>query len=277
MAGKQIVTKDHWSKYAEEYAKNEVSTGAQFLSTRNGQFKLGDEDLGTQLCVVVADAVFENTYYEGRFNAKEKTPPRCYAFGRSPDELEPGFVTMPDGKERDLFLETDPKEEFFEAQNDACEGCPMAEWGTSDTGRGKACQNRRRLAVIPAGVYVFNKKSKEWVLEIFDDPADISAADMAYVKVPPTSTRVWAKYVKELNGMGRPPFGVLTRMALVPSEDNQFEFEFELIEEIEDDEMVQVVMDRHEEARATIYSPYRPPEPDSAQSVQGLKKKKRAR
>ncbi len=275
--GKEIVTNDHWSKYADQYASNETVPAAQFISTQNGKFSLGDEELGSQMCVIIADAVRENTYYENRWNPKDPQPPRCYAFGRTEEDMIPGmFFDVKDGKEieRDLFAEKDPDEVWFEAQAESCAECPMAEWGSSDTGRGKACQERRRLSLIPAGVFVKNKKTKEWELDLFAEEEDILEVDMAYMKVPVTSVKHWARFVKEISAMGRPPFGVITRVYLEESAENQFEVRFELLEEMPDD-LVSAVMQRHQEARDTIVQPYRPPEEDSPKTVRGLKSKKK--
>jgi len=273
---KDIVTKDHWSKYADDYASKETVPSAQFISTRNGEFHLGDEDLGTEMCVIITDVVREYTYYEGRYDPNNPEPPRCYAFGRDEESMVPGmFYDVDKGKEteRDLFAEKDPNGDWFEAQAESCAECPMAEWGSSDTGRGKACQQRRRLSVIPAGVFKKNKKTKEVELELFDDPEDLAEVDMAYMKVPVTSTKHWAKYLKAVAQMGRPPFGVITRVWLEKT-DNQFELQFEMVEELPE-ELIGVVMERHEEARRTIVQPYRPPEENAPTGVRGLKGKKK--
>lgn len=267
---KEVALKDQWSKYAEQTAGTETISGAQFISTRGGVLKFGDDELpGNQMLVIIADAVRENTYYEGKYNAKESNAPKCYAFGREESEMVPGLV-LDGNKERDLFAETDPKEEWFEPQHEECTGCPMAEWGSSDTGRGKACQNRRRLALVPAGVCVPEGK-RNFVDELFDDPDDILDSDMAYLKVPVTSVKHWAKYVKEIAALGRPWFGVITRIYLEPDGENQFAMRFELVEEVPD-HLADAAIKRMEEAKRTIIQPYRPPSEDSAQGVRGLKK-----
>lgn len=270
MSKQELVSKDFWEQHADRYSSKERVSGAQFISTKGGEFHLGEEDLGEQMCVIICDAIFENTYYEGRYNAKELSPPRCYAFGREPENMVPGLVEV-DGKERDLFLEMDPEEAWFEPQNETCDGCPHLEWGSSDTGRGKACQERRRLAVIPAGIYIWDKKEKDWVLELFDDPDDLASVDMAYLKVPVTSTKHWARYVKQLSAMGRPPFGAITRI-FIEKTDNQFDIMFELVEEVPN-ALATTIRDRWQEAMSSIVTPYRVPEADSPKGVRGLKKK----
>lgn len=272
---KELVTNNHWGKMADSYASEETVATAQFISTQNGEFHLGDEDLGTEMCVIITDAVREYTFYEGRYDPNNPEPPRCYAFGRTEESMVPGmFFDIVDGKdiERDLFAEKDPDSQWFEPQAEDCASCPMAEWGSSDTGRGKACQQRRRISVIPAGVFTKNKKTKEVDIELFDTEEDLLEVDMAYMKVPVTSTKHWAKYVKHLSSMSLPPFGAYTRI-FIEKTDNQFEVMFEFLEEVPPD-LVAAVLERHKEAKETIIQPFRPPEPDKPTGVRGLKKKK---
>jgi hypothetical protein len=55
----------------------------------------------------------------------------------------------------------------FQPQSDLCKTCEHNQWGSADKGRGKACQNRRRLTMIPAGVFMPKRGSRDFDLEIF--------------------------------------------------------------------------------------------------------------
>lgn len=251
-----------WAQEAQRYAQDEPVTGGAFLSTRGGQLSFGDELLpGNQVCCIILDAIRENTFYANKFNPDVQQSPICYAFGRGNEEMAP-HPSM----QKDL--------DFFVPQAPECDGCAHNEWGTADTGRGKACQNRRRLALIPAGYYAPRKGSRDFDLEIFTDPDHYAKADIAYLKVPVMSVKDWAKYVSQVSSaMRRPPYGVITRLYLEPDAKSQFKVHFEALEVVPD-ELAAVVIARHEEAVKAIEQGYLPPrEEDQPQgSIKGLRR-----
>lgn len=266
MTGTALVSiADRWATEAVAAAAEEPVTGGVWLSTQGGILAIGDEDMpGNQAYVIVLDSIRENTYYPGKFDAKVKNPPVCYAFGRGADADEMGpHPSM----QVDL--------EYFQPQNDTCQGCPMNEWGTADTGKGKACQNRRRLTLIPAGVATPIKGSRDFEVDLFDDPAHYQTADVAYLKLPVTSTKEWAKYVTQLSAsVRRPPHGVLTRIWLEPNANDQYHVRFEMVEEVPD-ELAQIIMDRHDAVIGQEFTGYQPPqevEQPVAGSLKGLRR-----
>ena len=250
--GKQITTYDKvWAEQAERSAAQEQLVSGAVLSARGGTLQVGEEVLpGNQACVIVLDSVFENTYYEGKFDPDNPMPPVCYAFGRGVDGQEE--MAPHESMQSDLS--------YFKPQHDSCKGCPKNEWGSADQGRGKACQNRRRLALIPAGYYQAKRGSRDFDLQIFDDPKHFQTADIVMAKLPVMSVKNWSKYVNQIaTNFHRPPHGVITRISLVPDPQSQFRFEFELIEELPD-ELAQVIMDRHDAAVKQAFQGYKPPQ-----------------
>jgi hypothetical protein len=239
-----------WAKEAERYAEQEKLVGGTFLSTRGGKLAFGDEDLpGNQVCCIILDAVFENTYYGAKFDPNNATAPICYAFGRDdPSTMAPhtSMQVAPD---------------YFVPQSYDCQSCPMNVYGTADTGKGKACQNRRRLALIPAGYYAPKRGSRDFDLELFDDPKHFETADIAYLKLPVLSVKEFSKYVNQLNAtIARPPHGVITRVSLEPDEKAQYKVHFELIEGVPDS-LFNIIMARHDQASKAVIQGYQKPEP----------------
>jgi hypothetical protein len=156
----------------------------------------------------------------------------CYAFGRDEDEMQ-------------------PHEAVEEKESEECSSCPQNEWGSANEGRGKACKNRRRLAVIPAGT--FNKAGE---FEAFDEDAAFSKASIAYLNLPVTSVNGYGAYIKQLSGaLRRPPHAVFTRIALVPDEKSQFKVVFELIEAAPD-AIIPILIQRNKETKELIEFPY---------------------
>lgn len=221
------------------------SSGGRFFSMRAGQLTFDDATFpGNQLCVVIVDHIFENTYYEGKFDPDAKNPPTCFAFGRDANTMGP-----PD--------EVDKHDEFTR-QSDLCANCIQNEWGSAETGKGKACSNRRRLAIIPAGTYVPQGRSGGFELEMEDDASHFAGADIAFMKLPVMSVKGFAAYVKQVaEQIKRPLHGVFTRIYVEPDAKSQFRVKFEMIEEIPG-ELMPAIMARHNGVRDEIDFPYIP-------------------
>lgn len=240
-----------WEAKAVVAAAEIPAQGGNFISTKGGILSVGDEAMpGNQLAVIILDAILENTAYEGKYDPDNKAPPVCYAFGRLDSQKEmapdPSMEKFPD---------------YFVPQSESCAVCPLNEYGSADIGRGKACQNRARLALLPAGFYMPKGRSRtEFELELFTDPEHYRTADIAQLKLPVLSVKNYFKFVNDVAAQHRrPPFGVIARISLVPDQKAQFKVEFEMIEEIPD-ELAEIIMQRNEEQIAAKIGGYQPPE-----------------
>ena len=212
--------------------------GAQFFSVRAGQLSFDGMPLpGNQMGVVILDWVLENVYYEGDFDAENPVPPTCFAFGRE---------TAADMRPHDVVFEAD------QAQHETCRGCPQNEWGSAVRGRGKACRNIRRLAIIPAGTIDANTNR----FTAFADPAQFEKAGVGYLKVPVTSGRGFDTYVKQVAGaLRRPPHAVFTRVVVRPDPKTQVAVTFEPLEPAPTD-LIPILMQRHRAIMSELEQPY---------------------
>ena len=249
-----------YAEMAAQYAAQHPQGGGQFLSTRSGVLSFQDEEMpGNQIAVVILDSVLENTYYGSRFDPDNPAAPVCYAFGRRKDEMAPhqSMAAHPD---------------VFIPQHEDCAGCPQNVFGSADTGRGKACQNRARLALIPAGQYVKGKGGLE--LDLIDDPEHYKLADIVFLKLSPTSVgEEWTKYIAMLaQQFRRPPLAFVTRIWIAAHPKHQFHVKFEMLEPLKDD-LAPIIMARHQQAAASIIQPYAPPQekPEGQSGRQGLR------
>jgi len=221
------------AKYAQESASEEVASG-KFFSTKGGILSWDGSPLtGNQMACVILDMVFENVNYPNTYTAGQAQSPDCFSFGRKQDEMEP-HETVPSPKSSD------------------CTTCPNNQFGSAPTGRAKACQNVRRLAMIPAGT--FTAKGN---YEAFDEVSDFDNSEIGFMKLPVMSTKNYSSYVKKISSvLKRPPFGVITRVSTEPDPKSQFKITFEPIAPVPDN-LMQVIMSRREEAMATIDFPHR--------------------
>lgn len=235
------------------------SGGGKFFTMRAGVLKYDDVPLpGSSIACVIVHGIYENVFYEASFDADNKTPPTCFAFWdptKSDDDKPDDEMGPP---------ETVDKEDCFTRQSDLCHDCPQNEWGSAEKGKGKACGNRRRLAILPAGMMKSLGKNKGFDLEMFDDPDQFRKADIGFMKLPVTSVKKYSAYVREVSEqLGKPLWAVFTQINVVPDDKNQVTVEFELIDEIPD-ELMDAVFKRHIEAKDATAFDYRPPSDDDA-------------
>lgn len=222
------------AKAGEEYAAQEANVGGgAFFSIKGGTLAFNGNPIpGNQMAVVILDSILANVFYPGEYDPDSPQTPVCYAFGRDEKTLA-------------------PHDESEEKQNDACDGCPKNQFGTADRGKGKACANRRRLALIPAG-----EINDDGDFAAYEDESEFSKGDIAYLMLSPTMLKGYASYVKQVWGtLKRPPFGVFTLIKVVPDKKNQVAVTFETLSAAPD-ELIGTLIDRNKEAKAAIEFPF---------------------
>lgn len=257
--GTEIVNYDEvYAKKAAQQAQQDRGSEGAFLSTRGGILALGEEQMpGNQVACIIVDSVLENAYFPQKFDPNNVVPPTCYAFTRGdPDEMEAHLETM--SAAQDYFMPQN-----WDGERSPCKGCPMAEWGSSDTGRGKACKNTYRLALLPAGLYQPSSRKNEFELGLFDDPQYFDSADVIFLKLPVTSGSIFERYRKLLRVQhARPTFGAITRIYLEPDTKNQFTVNFELIELLPN-ELASAVIARNRMLEDEPFKGYEAPDPEA--------------
>lgn len=255
MARKPTSKTTEVANYDEELAKlagvsatlTESGGGGRFFSTQSGVLAYDDAPLpGNQMCVIIAAWALENVYYDGPYDPQQRTPPKCFAFCKNPDEKD----EMAPHEEVD-------KHEEFERQSDSCGDCPKNEWGSAERGRGKACSNRRRLACLTGGIYKPAGRGN-FELEVIEDAEHFASTEEAYLKLPVMSGKGFDAYVRDVaEQLKKPLFAVYTRVYLTPDQKSQFKVNFELLEEVPN-ELIPVLMERYRKLHDTIDFPYIP-------------------
>ena len=242
-------------KWDEELAKQaEIASGMEasagggnFFSTKSGVLSWQDAAMpNNQMGAIILDSIMENVFYEGKYDPDTPQGPTCFAFGRDETKMAPHKIVVDAGNEQC-------------GTSGLCSGCDKNEWGSAETGKGKACRNTRRLAMIPAGQ--FNQSGK---FELIDNPEHYDTAVIGYMKLPVTSVKGYAGFVKQIAGaLHRPPFGIITKVRVTPDVKTQFKVIFEPIMNVPD-ELMPSIMKRHAEAKTLIDFPYQPFEEQEA-------------
>jgi hypothetical protein len=248
MTGTAITKYDEQLAQAgQQYVADLPPTG-RFISIKGGIMSFEDNPLpANQAAVIIVDSIRENVFYPDEYDPDAPSAPRCFAFGRGKEEMIP-HISMAAALD------------WFSPQAETCKVCPNNVFGSAEKGHGKACQNRFRLALLPAGVYSERKNSRDLDLEFFSDPAHYETADLAYLKLPVTSGKNWSEFVKQVSGLyNRPPYGVVTRLYLQPDPKSQYKVNFEVLDLVPET-LLPTIFRRNEEAQQTIAQPYSPPE-----------------
>ena len=206
-----------------ENTERNVGGGGERITVSGGQLQFQGASIpGNKLNVVILDHIVEYVYYADRYDPDNPAPPTCYALGRDEDTLR-------------WSDDSDPA-----YAGELCKDSDINQWGSADTGRGKAAKNTRRLIMIPE-----------------EDLEDVENAEVAVFKPPVTSVKNWARYVRQIaDQYKRPPLGVLTELSVVPNAKTQYEVQFRLLGTIDSSEDIEALIAKREAVQSQLFAPY---------------------
>ena len=226
-----IVPWDQKFASAAREAKAQVKNVGSGVNVRfgRGSITVGGVDVpgGKLPCVIVGSCAL-NAWYEGLYDPNDIQPPVCYAFAEVVGDEEMA-----------------PHEKAAKPQNDLCATCEKNQFGTAETGRGKACGNNVRLGLLTA-----------------KDVADadlIPTAELVTAKVSTTNVKNFAGYVKMLaDEYNRPPWAVVTEISSHDDKNTQIRLEFKMVELIDDDDTLAALEKRTEPVQEVLQTPFAP-------------------
>lgn len=142
-------------------------------------FKTPDGTIHTgPMQVIVVDYRNFNRYFTAAYNPNALQGAKCFAVSKDVNAMEP-----------------DESVSHPEAEN--CAVCKQNQWGSAlNGGKGKACRNQVRLAVIPPN---------------FDDEDEPMMITMS-----PTALKSWTSLVTKLSGINKLPIEVVTEISFDP-------------------------------------------------------------
>lgn len=221
-----------------------VGHGGSFVSLKGGRLTFqGAEIPGNKMNVVIVDHILEYTWYEDGYDPDNPQTPSAYAFGRDENTIRWHENSIP------------------EYAGELCKDSDINQWGSADKGKGKACKNQRRLALLTE--------------DQIEDAETIADATPAFLKVPVTSVKGWAGYVRQLaNTLQRPPLAVVTEISVVPDPKSQFKVQFKLVETIEDGDIIEALLAKQEVVSKEIDFPYAPASEDEDEKPQRHRQQK---
>jgi hypothetical protein len=167
------------------------------VSLRSGVMSINDVAVpGNKLDCVVIASVFEHQYFAKPYDPNNITAPDCFALSLTGKDMV-------------------PHDDVPEKQSTICANCGKFQWGSDPkpNSKGKACKEKRRLAILPAASL---------------KDGEVLKAEMATMTLPVTSVRNWGNYVNSVAAeFGRPPWAMLTEISVHPHMKNQFEVKFQ--------------------------------------------------
>lgn len=224
-----------------------VGSGGSFISLKGGRLSYqGAEIPGNKMNVVVLDHILEYNYFEGRYDPDSPQSPAAYALGRDENTIRWHENSIP------------------EYAGELCKDSDINQWGSADQGRGKACKNQRRLALLTE--------------DLVEDAEAIEGAQPAFLKIPVTSVKGWAGYVRQLEKtLQRPPLGVITEISIVPDAKTQFKLQFKLVETIEDGDVIEALLAKADAIEIDFAYPPPSDEEEDTRPARGKKPQQRAK
>jgi hypothetical protein len=235
--GTEIVNyEERLAAMAKKATQAERPTGSS-IGLRAGVLSYGGNPVpGNKLDCIVVASVHANLYYDTAYDPDRIVSPRCWAYSEDGENMAPAA-------------------EVPQPMAASCLECPMNAWGSDPKGgRGKACSNRRVLAIVPAGTTA----------------ADIPTVEIATLKLPVMSVKGWSMYVNKLDALyNRPPLAMITQIGTVPDQKSQFKVVFTDLKKVGDD-LLPALFGLEEQAMKVITPAYDP----AAAPVEPLKNRK---
>ena len=160
---------------AQAAVRDQMAGSNSYISFKGGHLTIdGTAVPSGEVEILPLAIVFERTWYEGDYNPDKPQTPACYTFNANFPHAEAG-----------------------KPQNATCKGCPHDEWGSGPRGKGKACRESARLAVIAAD-------------------ADPLTASIYTAKIPISSLGTVKDFIAYCGSNGKLTGQIVTKLKVMP-------------------------------------------------------------
>lgn len=216
IAGLPATIQKRIEEQQKRFAGRERQGTGKTLSIRGKKFRFDGRDLGDEIDVIMLDYVFIKQYFEQDYDPDNLTPPDCFALADDEMELKP--------------LEDSPDIQGDE-ETGMCDGCWANEFESAARGKGKACQDRRKIALISAELF----EEKDFLDTITEE-------SVGFLTMGGTSLANWKAHTKRLGKTLKvAPFQVVTTLTFDEAVDYE-KLEFHVKEQIEDNEVLTALL-----------------------------------
>ena len=229
-----VIQKEILAAKQQQTSQVEALSGNKIKVSRQGfTFPDGQTAASEMVCVIV-EFGSQNRYYDTPYNENNPTPPACWAANKAVKELA-------------------PDDSVEDPQSTSCSTCPMNEFGSN--GKGKACSNRRFLAVLPPDA----------------DEGD----DLMLLDISPMSLKNFDAYIHKLDSKyGKIPVEVETTVRISPNSPTNYAIlEFDTDKEV--DNIATFWARRGEADKIVLAAPPQPADDQPAPATRKTARKKR--
>lgn len=202
----------------EVRAKLPQMTG-NFLSFRNGSISLGGVKLDNPMPCIIMSYGFERTYYSKPYQPDVLTAPDCYSF----DNVK-------------------PHEQAAVPQADRCAECRFNEFGSAQNGKGKACKEGARLVLMH--------------FDSLESPEKIAAAPLVQAKLSVLNSKTFSNYIEIIEDEENPSWASVTSLECQPDPKSQYAVSFVKHTTELDDEVLDAISMRVDEADRLLTQAY---------------------
>jgi hypothetical protein len=166
----------------QQQALSKIVTSTKFISFKGGQIIIDNKVVpGGKTDVVLLAFMGERSFFPDGYDPDVRQSPLCYAYFNTEDDAD----------------ETKPHPKAKEAQAKTCAECAHNEWGSANVGRGKACRESVRIALLPA-------------------VQDMSKAQIWHARVPITSVGAFKSHISDILSAERPVWAVVSELTVTP-------------------------------------------------------------
>jgi len=197
-----------------------IKSDSHFMSVKNKLFSMGGITIGPTINVAIVLGIKENSFYDRQYDPNNTTPPGCFAI----EDAEGNMI---------------PHESSPNKQAESCEECYLNEFGSAVIGRGKACKNTYKLALVA-----------------YSDNDLIDENEIAVLSLPPTSIKNYTSYVRQITSqMDLPTMAVVTSLSFDMTQQHPV-VQFKFVKTIDDQENLAKLIGIYDKANETLHEPY---------------------
>lgn len=237
--GTQIVDRDAELKAqikAQQMLLSKIKVSSKFISFKGGNIIIDKKVIPhAKTDVIVLGLLTERAYFPGAFDPEVRQSPACYAYASMEEDED----------------EMSPHEEAKDPQSEGCADCQWNKFGTADKGRGKACRESIRVALLPA-------------------QKNLAKADIWHARIPITSVPAFKDFANTIFEMGKPLYSVVAELSVVPDVKSFFKINWNPKKAVSEEDF-DIAHQKAKTAIANIAFPY----PDFEEEEQDKKKAER--
>jgi hypothetical protein len=199
-----------------------------FISFRNGDITLGGVTLENPLPVVILAYGYERSYYSRPYQPDTLSTPDCYSY----DNVA-------------------PHPESPAAQSERCSNCRFNDFGSAINGKGKGCKEGARLVMIHA--------------DALQSAESVAKTTIVQAKVSVLNSKTFSAYADAVEARGTVLWQDVTQITNQQDKKSQYAVSFRLEGVTLDDDILDAIALRVDEAEKLLVQPY--PEVEAAKPV----------